>query len=118
MGGAVAIRVECPKCNQTLEAPDEIAGRAAICPTCRTKVQIPPMPANDVLIPVPTPRPPEPKPLPTKSIDRIESIVSDVRAELRTLNRRLGCLIAFFVVVAIIGFATAIVLFNRATQLY
>jgi hypothetical protein len=113
----VAIRVECPKCNQTLEAPDEIAGRAAICPTCRTKVQIPPTPANDVLTPVPTPQPAEPKPRQAKSADRIESIVSDVRAELRTLNSRIGCLIVLFLIAAIIGIA-AIILFNRATQLY
>ena len=114
----MAIRVECPNCNQTLEAPDEIAGRAAICPTCRTKVQIPSTPASAVLTPVPIPQPPQPNSRPAKSMDRIESIVSDVRAELRTLNRRLGCLIAFFIIVAVIGFGTAIVLFNRAIQLY
>src|SRR3954468_7822344 len=96
-GEAVAIRVECPKCNQTLEAPDEIAGRTAICPTCRTKVQIPSTPASGLPAPLPIPQDLEPKPRPARPVERIESMVSDVRAELRTLNRRVGCLIAFFV---------------------
>ena len=114
----MAIRVECPKCKQTLEAPDEFAGRVAICPACRTKVQIPATPASDVLPSVPAPQPLEAKPRPAKSVDRIEFMVSDVRAELRTLNRRLGCLIAFLAIVAIIGLAAAYVLLNRASQLY
>jgi hypothetical protein len=37
----MAIRVECPTCHQTLEAPDEYAGRAAKCPKCSSVVQLP-----------------------------------------------------------------------------
>jgi uncharacterized Zn finger protein (UPF0148 family) len=123
----VAIRVECPQCKQTLEAPDEFAGRVAICPACRTKVQIPSTPmtpvvpatsASDAAAPVATPQPLASKPRPTRSVDRIESIVSDVRAELRTLNRRLGCLIGLVVVVAALGFAAAFYLLHQATRLY
>ena len=114
----MAIRVECPKCNQTLEAPDEIAGRTAICPTCRTKVQIPPTPASDLPTAIPVPQQLDPKPRPAKPVERIESMISDVRAELRTLNRRVGCLMAFFVLIAILGFAAAFVLLDRASHLY
>jgi hypothetical protein len=123
----VAIRVECPQCQQTLEAPDEFAGRVAICPACRTKVQIPSMPVmpptaviptSDLVATAPTPTPLEKKPRPTRSVDRIESMVSDVRAELRTLNRRLGCLIGLVAVVAAIGLAAAYFLFHQASSLY
>ena len=119
----MAIRVECPNCKQTLEAPDEFAGRVAICPACRTRVQIPSVqaptaPASDALAQLTTPQPPETKPRPARSVDRIESIASDVRAELRTLNRRLGCLIGLVVVVAALGFAAGFFLLHQASQLY
>jgi hypothetical protein len=122
MGEAVAIRVECPQCKQTLEAPDEFAGRVAICPACRTKVQIPPVqvptvPASDAPSQLATPQPPETKPRPTKSVDRIESMVSDVRAELRTLNRRLGCLIGLVFVAAVLGLGAAYYLLHQASWL-
>jgi hypothetical protein len=129
----VAIRVECPNCKQTLESPDEFAGRVAICPACRTKVQIPSLPptatspqatpllppptSGDPLAPQQTAKPPDTKARPTKSVDRIESMVSDVRAELRTLNRRLGCLIGLIVVVAALGLAAGYFLLHQASWL-
>jgi hypothetical protein len=119
----VAIRVECPNCKQTLESPDEFAGRVAICPACRTKVQIPSVqiptaPAAGAPPQLTTPQPLETKPRPTRSVDRIESIASDVRAELRTLNRRLGCLIGLVVIVAALGSAAAFFLLHQASELY
>jgi hypothetical protein len=119
----VAIRVECPNCKQTLEAPDEFAGRVAICPACRTRVQIPSVqiPAARAIDAPPQPTSPQPletKPRPTRSVDRIESIASDVRAELRTLNRRLGCLIGLVVIIAALGITAAYLLFRQASQLY
>jgi hypothetical protein len=118
----VAIRVECPNCKQTLEAPDEFAGRAAICPACRTKVQIPPVqvpaaPPSDVTPQLTTSQLPETKSSPTTSVDRIESIASDIRAELRTLNRRLGCLIGLVVIIAALGITAAYLLFHQVSQL-
>jgi hypothetical protein len=129
-GGAVAIRVECPNCKQTLEAPDEFVGRVAICPACRTRVQIPSsqssaapptrppaVTASEVFLPSATPQFPATTPSPTTSVDRIESIASDIRAELRTLNRRLGCLIILIAVVAAIGFFGAYTLLHGIGQL-
>src|SRR5215475_12804108 len=102
----MAIRVDCPKCKQTLEAPDELGGRTAICPSCRTKMQLPAAPPV-VIAPAAT-APPMSAPLPpdgrtviaqpeTKAgaaqpVDRIEFMVSDVRVDLRSINRKLGCL--------------------------
>lgn len=114
----MAIRVACPKCNQTLEAPDEFAGRVAICPACRTKVQIPGAPAIVGPAPVPSAQGPEARPRPTRPIERIESMVSDVRAEMRAINRKLGCLIAIVVVIAIAGCVAAATMLRGASVLY
>src|SRR5262245_49510626 len=99
----MAIRVDCPKCKQTLEAPDELGGRTAICPSCRTKMQLPPAPpvvitpAAEPSAPVSAPAQPEAtKTLIAQPVDRIEFMVSDVRAELRSINRKFGCLIVLF----------------------
>ena len=43
-------------------------------------------------------------------------MISDVCAELRTINRRVGCLIVLFVVFAIIALVAAIFLFDKASH--
>src|SRR5215470_8334738 len=99
----MAIRVDCPKCKQTLEAPDELGGRTAICPSCRTKMQLPPGPPivmATAMAPPPISAPaetetktvvarPETKLDVAQPVDRIEFMVSDVRVELRSINRKL-----------------------------
>ena len=35
------IRTSCPHCNQTIEAPEEMAGQVAGCPTCGGEMVIP-----------------------------------------------------------------------------
>lgn len=35
------ISVSCPGCKANFKAPDQMAGRAASCPKCQTKLQIP-----------------------------------------------------------------------------
>jgi hypothetical protein len=40
-------------------------------------------------------------------------MVSDLRAEMRSLNRRVGLLIALLLLVAIIGIVAATILINR-----
>ena len=35
------VKFKCPKCSQSLEAPDDMAGQVAECPSCRTSVRIP-----------------------------------------------------------------------------
>jgi hypothetical protein len=127
----MAIRVDCPKCKQTLEAPDELGGRTAICPRCRTKMQLPAAPPA-IVAPVPGPVPistplqpeantgvprPETKIDPAQSVDRIEFMVSDVRAELRSINRKLGCLIVVFVFAVVAGIVAAVVLIHQAARL-
>lgn len=37
----MAIKVTCPKCLQTIKAPDSFAGKQGICPACREPVKIP-----------------------------------------------------------------------------
>lgn len=62
------IHFECPKCSQTLDAPEELATQLIDCPTCKEPLKVPvrsqrtepPKPA----IPPPAQRPALPKPLP------------------------------------------------------
>jgi hypothetical protein len=35
------IRFGCPGCNQTLEAPPEMAGEGVECPNCQTQMSVP-----------------------------------------------------------------------------
>lgn len=35
------IRFTCPGCNQTLEAPPEMAGQGVECPTCKMQMTVP-----------------------------------------------------------------------------
>jgi uncharacterized paraquat-inducible protein A len=35
------IHFECPKCKQTLDAPDELAGQLIECPTCKETIEVP-----------------------------------------------------------------------------
>jgi hypothetical protein len=37
----VTIRVVCSSCGKVLKAPDQLAGRRAICPACKAQVAIP-----------------------------------------------------------------------------
>jgi hypothetical protein len=124
----MAIRVECPKCKQTLEAPDELGGRTAICPSCRTKMQLPAAPPV-VIAPAAEATPPASaasstppqseatKTLVAQPVDRIEFMVSDVRAELRSINRKFGCLIVLFVLALAAGITAAVILINQAGRL-
>lgn len=59
------------------------------------------------------PAPPETKAGAAQPVDRIEFMVSDVRAELRSINRKLGCLIVVLVVAVVAGIAAAVVLINQ-----
>jgi hypothetical protein len=127
----MAIRVDCPKCKQTLEAPDELGGRTAICPSCRTKMQLPGAPPVVITpaaaaSPVSASLPPDPttvaarpeiKPGAAEPVDRIEFMVSDVRVELRSINRKLSCLIVVFVFAVVAGIAAAVILINLAGRL-
>ena len=127
----MAIRVDCPKCKQTLEAPDELGGRTAICPSCRAKMQLPgtpPVVMATAIAPAPTSAPAEPEVKATfarpetkldaaQPVDRIEFMVSDVRAELRSINRKLGCLIVVFVLAVVAGVVAAMILINQAGRL-
>src|SRR4051794_23654014 len=35
------IQVQCSKCGQTLEAPNELSGKRATCPTCKSPIIVP-----------------------------------------------------------------------------
>jgi len=45
------IDVRCPQCNTVLEAPDDLAGKAVVCPSCGSPVQVP-VPASAEVIDV------------------------------------------------------------------
>jgi len=55
------ITFNCPYCEQKVEAPEEMAGTKADCPTCQCELQIPnqsePKPASPPPVPVPSPAP-------------------------------------------------------------
>ena len=57
------------------------------------------------------------KPLVAEPVDRIEFMVSDIRAELRSINRKFGCLIVLFVLALAAGIAAAVILINQAGRL-
>jgi hypothetical protein len=50
----MAIRVECPSCGKVLEAPEEYAGRNAVCPSCRNPLSLTEAVAQQSHISVPT----------------------------------------------------------------
>ena len=55
------IHFECPKCEQTLDAPEELAAQLLECPTCKETIEVPVRSQ-----PKEVPKPPEPpKPAPT-----------------------------------------------------
>jgi len=35
------IHFECPKCNQTIDAPEEMAAQLTECPTCNEVIEVP-----------------------------------------------------------------------------
>jgi len=35
------IHFECPKCKQTLDAPEELAAQLIECPTCKETIEVP-----------------------------------------------------------------------------
>lgn len=55
------ITFNCPYCEQKIEAPEELAGNRAECPSCQCELQIPnqskPEPTPPPLVPVPSPVP-------------------------------------------------------------
>lgn len=61
------IHFECPKCKQTLDAPEELATQLIDCPTCKETIEVPvrsqrteapkpPEPPKPVLPPIPSPQ--------------------------------------------------------------
>jgi len=55
------IHFECPKCKQTLDAPEELATQLIECPTCKETIEVPVRSQRKE-----APKPPEPpKPAPT-----------------------------------------------------
>src|SRR5436309_495852 len=50
------VRFSCPTCNRTLQAPEDRAGKVAVCPGCKQQLQIP------------APPPPQPDPIPYAEI--------------------------------------------------
>src|SRR5436190_16431775 len=60
------IHFECPKCNQTLDAPEELATQLIECPTCKEPIEVP---ARSQRKEAPTPpEPPTPAPTPTAPV--------------------------------------------------
>ena len=61
MGHMPDIRFECPLCNQSLDAPEELANQLIDCPTCKETIEVPtrsrPAKANPQSTPPPLPPP-------------------------------------------------------------
>ncbi len=63
------IHFECPKCSQTLDAPEELATQLINCPACKETIEVPlrsqrtepPKPPKPAVTP-PSPAPPQPLP--------------------------------------------------------
>jgi len=53
------IHFECPKCSQTLDAPEELAAQLIDCPTCKETIEVPVRSQHKE-----PPKPPEPAPKP------------------------------------------------------
>jgi hypothetical protein len=73
------LNFNCPHCNQSLEAPEEMLGQAINCPSCNGSIQLPqstpkpevrPPPSPKVVIrkPLAPPPPPPPVPIPTTTV--------------------------------------------------
>jgi hypothetical protein len=56
------IHFECPKCSQTLDAPEELASKLIDCPTCKEAIEVP---APNQRIELPKPQEPTSKPPPS-----------------------------------------------------
>jgi hypothetical protein len=67
------MRIECPHCQKTLNAPDHKAGQVVNCPSCGGQMQLPaasapaPSPAPGPAATPPAPAPTPPAPAPTSS---------------------------------------------------
>lgn len=44
------VKLQCPRCKETLEVPDSLAGQKETCPTCGYRVPIPPKSPLDLLV--------------------------------------------------------------------
>jgi len=77
------IHFECPKCKQTLDAPEELASQLIECPTCKETIEVPvrsqpkeaPRPPEP---PKPTPVPPTPAPATPPKFELPPIVVSRV----------------------------------------
>jgi hypothetical protein len=56
------IHFECPKCSQTLDAPEELSTQLIDCPTCKETIEVPVRSR-----PTEPPKPPEPQPKPASN---------------------------------------------------
>jgi hypothetical protein len=66
------IHFECPRCAQTIDAPEELASQLVECPTCKETIEVPirsqPSAMWKTESPAqPPPKPPEPAPKPSQS---------------------------------------------------
>jgi DNA-directed RNA polymerase subunit RPC12/RpoP len=58
------IHFECPKCKQTLDAPEELATQLIECPTCKETIEVPVRSQRKEAPKPPEPEPPKPAPTP------------------------------------------------------
>jgi hypothetical protein len=69
------ISFECPKCNQPLDAPQELATRFIECATCKEVIEVPAR-SESTKPPVPPPFAPSPAPPKTQVADPSQGAVS------------------------------------------
>jgi hypothetical protein len=57
------IHFECPKCTQSIDAPEELANQLTECPTCKETIEVP-MRSRPPKAPTPPPQAPQPPVVP------------------------------------------------------
>jgi uncharacterized protein YbaR (Trm112 family) len=65
------IHFDCPKCKQTLDAPEELATQLIECPTCKETIEVPVRSQRKEIPKPPVPPPPTPPTQPSSSSGRI-----------------------------------------------
>jgi hypothetical protein len=89
------IHFECPKCKQTLDAPEELATQLIECPTCKETIEVP-VRSQRKETPKP-PEPPKPAPAPPASTRVPKSTLPSIEVS------RVGVALSIIAVLEFIG---------------
>ena len=87
------IHFDCPKCKQTLDAPEELAAQLIECPTCKETIEVPVRSQRKEVPKPPAPEPPPPTPSVQPSVSTGRKIRKSEFAGVGAVVQAVGCVV-------------------------